>query len=490
MKDAELISRLKISYDDKVKSLKIGQQQQESIDSYSPPEKQRNSTDSMLDSEASGKESMEMVQLDGGIPDDEAAKQARAFAAKLGEINMNESQNGEAGGVGTSQFRKRRLTTTIASQCSTDSNSPTKSVDGRKSSAVLYHAKEIHSPGSSDELPFPETAMGMHSCHGLEPSMYDLEGITAKINQDRGCVVFPFANDESQVLFAVLDGHGEHGSLVSQYTMITLISQLEVHPDLKNNPSKALKDTFLSVDESLRVKYGAEAEFSGTTVVAALIRDGHIWVANVGDSRIVIAKHVLDGELNKSYFNAKDLSIDHNPNSPGEEKRILEMGGYISLPPEPGLSARVWLDPGMTQAGLAMARSIGDHAVKAIGVIAEPEITEYDILPEDKFIILASDGVWEFLSSQDAVDIVQKSIGINIILTPNLREYVCIYNGGIISRIYSEIAPPPISHNSHSITLDKGKSCKIATRALIEFASTRWGEEEGDYRYGDGRSID
>jgi serine/threonine protein phosphatase PrpC len=47
----------------------------------------------------------------------------------------------------------------------------------------------------------------------------------------------------------------------------------------------------------------------------------------------------------------------------------------------------------LTQIGLAMARSIGDHAVKAVGVTAEPEVRMRKILPGDRFIVIASDGV-------------------------------------------------------------------------------------------------
>lgn len=47
-----------------------------------------------------------------------------------------------------------------------------------------------------------------------------------------------------------------------------------------------------------------------------------------------------------------------------------------------------------------MARSIGDYAVKDVGVIPEPEVKEFTITADDKFMILASDGVWEFISSQ------------------------------------------------------------------------------------------
>ena len=43
---------------------------------------------------------------------------------------------------------------------------------------------------------------------------------------------------------------------------------------------------------------------------------------------------------------------------------------------------------------------IGDHALKNVGVVADPEITPYTIAESDKFMIMASDGVWEFISSQ------------------------------------------------------------------------------------------
>ena len=53
--------------------------------------------------------------------------------------------------------------------------------------------------------------------------------------------------------------------------------------------------------------------------------------------------------------------------------------------------------------GLAMSRSFGDHAAAEVGVIAEPEIIEMNLTEEDKFIVIASDGVWEFLSNDEVV---------------------------------------------------------------------------------------
>lgn len=56
--------------------------------------------------------------------------------------------------------------------------------------------------------------------------------------------------------------------------------------------------------------------------------------------------------------------------------------------------------------GLAMSRSFGDQVAASVGILAEPEITEWKFTPEDKFIILASDGVWEFIESEEVYNII------------------------------------------------------------------------------------
>jgi serine/threonine protein phosphatase PrpC len=62
--------------------------------------------------------------------------------------------------------------------------------------------------------------------------------------------------------------------------------------------------------------------------------------------------------------------------------------------------SRVWLKE-QAIPGLAMSRSFGDQVAASVGVIAEPEITEWEFKAEDKFFILASDGVWEFIESDE-----------------------------------------------------------------------------------------
>ena len=103
------------------------------------------------------------------------------------------------------------------------------------------------------------------------------------------------------------------------------------------------------------------------------------------------------------------LNRDHKADEPDEQQRILNAGGrvaaYRDMQGNPLGPARVWhLNEDIP--GLAMSRSFGDQAAAEVGVNAIPEITEMNLLESDKFLILASDGVWEFISNDQAVNIV------------------------------------------------------------------------------------
>lgn len=74
------------------------------------------------------------------------------------------------------------------------------------------------------------------------------------------------------------------------------------------------------------------------------------------------------------------------------------------LPDEDCGPARVWLAD-VDVPGLAMSRSLGDDVSHTVGVISTPEIIEHEIQDNDIFCIWASDGVWEFISNEQAVNI-------------------------------------------------------------------------------------
>jgi serine/threonine protein phosphatase PrpC len=122
-------------------------------------------------------------------------------------------------------------------------------------------------------------------------------------------------------------------------------------------------------------------------------------------------KIALDEQVMRQW-KATPLSFDHKPTRPDEKKRILGTGlGSVSkLVEEDGKAYGPYrvFDKFGVDGGLAISRSIGDHELTKYGVIPDPEFTEHEITDRDKAIILASDGVWEFLSNEDILQLTHK----------------------------------------------------------------------------------
>lgn len=103
------------------------------------------------------------------------------------------------------------------------------------------------------------------------------------------------------------------------------------------------------------------------------------------------------------------MSRDHKPDDKLEAEVIISSGGRIDSYRDLHGNAlgplRVWLK-NEDIPGLAMTRSFGDMMAARVGVNAIPEFTELELTPNDKFIVLASDGVWEFLNNIDVARII------------------------------------------------------------------------------------
>ena len=162
-------------------------------------------------------------------------------------------------------------------------------------------------------------------------------------------------------------------------------------------------EAFEKTHQELERRSEIDTNFSGTTAVTVFIRGNTCICSNCGDSRAVI------GRLTRSGWVAVALSRDHKPDIPEERERIEKSDGRIA--PFRDLSGsflgpdRVWLK-NQEIPGLAMSRSIGDLVAREAGVISTPEIMMHELDVCDKFVILASDGVWEFISSEECVSIV------------------------------------------------------------------------------------
>eukprot|EP00929_Paragymnodinium_shiwhaense_P074007 TRINITY_DN37840_c0_g1_i2.p1 TRINITY_DN37840_c0_g1~~TRINITY_DN37840_c0_g1_i2.p1 ORF type:complete len:435 (+),score=90.26 TRINITY_DN37840_c0_g1_i2:245-1549(+) len=223
---------------------------------------------------------------------------------------------------------------------------------------------------------------------------------------------------DNTAMFAVMDGHG--GVQVARFCERYLPSELAKEPD--EDVGAALVAALPRVDEML-VDPSYISEFrtmtwpsSGTSVSKNLydsflghpkyigscanvccLRDGYITVGNVGDSRAVLCRA---GQ-------AIDLSEDHKPILPRERDRILKAGGYVDMEEE-----RVCGD-------LAVSRALGDHEFKEDPGLSPgeqiiscvPELSHTRQTTQDEFVVLACDGVWDVMSSQDVVDFFAKRLG-------------------------------------------------------------------------------
>lgn len=167
----------------------------------------------------------------------------------------------------------------------------------------------------------------------------------------------------------------------------------------------AFNNAFLNCNDELFTG-SIDIRFSGSTCVTVMTLGQKLFCSNVGDSRGIVVKK-KEGAAGKLI--AQAISRDQKPCQPDEAARIHKYGGRIDSFRDPDKNPigplRVWLK-NEDIPGLAMTRSFGDEVASRVGVTAEPEILELDLCPDDRFIVLASDGVWEFLSNEEVAKVV------------------------------------------------------------------------------------
>ena len=235
-----------------------------------------------------------------------------------------------------------------------------------------------------------------------------------KTNQDTPVASVNINDIKGFNIFGVLDGHGSNGHYVSQFLRNYLIEKIsknkeiseskdlnKIYETIKKSNYALLINIFLKADEAL-YKQPFDVTFSGTTCVLVIQIGKKIICANVGDSRAIL---VYKNNSKTSIFK---LSHDFKPDLPEEKKRIYKMGGIVEqMLDMNGMKAgppRVW-GVGKNYPGLAMSRSLGDFKGKKYGIISLPEIIEVNLDENVNYIVICSDGVWEFLSNENVMDL-------------------------------------------------------------------------------------
>ena len=245
-----------------------------------------------------------------------------------------------------------------------------------------------------------------------------------KANQDSYAICERFMNDKNTHFFGIFDGHGEYGDSCSHFAANAvprkLAAELKKSGGLKGLDGDDMETTYTRalVQANLAMRNSRiDDSLSGTTSITAVLRRDNLYIANVGDSRAIIASDFEDK------LRYTPLSNDQTPFRKDERERVKKCGGRILTLEqvdgnepwhenwgaetgdnidEVGDPPRVW-NESLEQPGCAFTRSLGDAVGEAVGVCAEPEIVSWQIGPTDRYVILASDGVFEFLTSQGTV---------------------------------------------------------------------------------------
>ena len=274
-----------------------------------------------------------------------------------------------------------------------------KSILSQLSNSISINSKNNLKYSSILEIPkiINKKVMKINSC---TLAGYSSPGMQ-KLNQDKFFIKKDFLDEPEQFFIGVCDGHGMHGHFISEYVSKFLpVNLTNISSD------EYIKSAFLNIQKSLLTEnIKIDSSLSGTTCVSVILSLEKIICINLGDSRAILARY------ENGTYNAINLSRDHKLTEPDEMKRVLNSGGIIKQycdikTKEYTGPERVFLNNSEIP-GLAMSRSIGDSIAHNIGVISEPEILRLNYNGNEKFIVIASDGIWEYIDSEECVKIIK-----------------------------------------------------------------------------------
>ncbi|XP_047182228.1 protein kinase and PP2C-like domain-containing protein [Vigna umbellata] len=209
--------------------------------------------------------------------------------------------------------------------------------------------------------------------------------------------ILPRICDEKDVYaFGIFDGH--RGAAAAEFSSRAVPAVLQTS-GFMGCPANALMEAFIRTDAAFRKELDSYRKSNrciqkdwhpGCTAITALIVRNKLFVANVGDCRAIICRT----------GNPISLSKDHVASCPQERERVIRQGGHVHWQVD---TWRVGLP------ALQVTRSIGDDDLKP-AVTAEPEITENTLCPDDEFLVMASDGLWDVISSTEVINIIKDTV--------------------------------------------------------------------------------
>eukprot|EP01097_Dermamoeba_algensis_P004643 TRINITY_DN3005_c0_g1_i1.p1 TRINITY_DN3005_c0_g1~~TRINITY_DN3005_c0_g1_i1.p1 ORF type:complete len:344 (+),score=79.64 TRINITY_DN3005_c0_g1_i1:111-1142(+) len=266
------------------------------------------------------------------------------------------------------------------------------STENTKPTEEKVKSQEASTPAAPTETP-AEVPTQAESHTGGVPIVKDV-GVSADRNarhrrfmEDAHTSEPNLTGDNKHGFFGVYDGHGgKSAALFCQSHLHKILSEeLNSLPEGADSETvkQALKNAYSKTDIAMKEVVPS----AGACVVTCLVRQEgdkrFLYIGNAGDARAVLSRKGV----------AKRLTIDHKPTNEDEAERISQAGGFISN--------------GRVNGMVAITRSLGDHCMKDF-ISGEPYLDYLELIPgEDNLLILACDGVWDVLSDQDAIDLIE-----------------------------------------------------------------------------------
>ncbi|KAJ8424617.1 hypothetical protein Cgig2_000540 [Carnegiea gigantea] len=357
------------------------------------------------------------------------------------------------------------------------------------------------------------------------------------INQDAMTVWEDFTGEKGVYFCGVFDGHGPSGHKVARRARDQLPMKLSAAQKLLHTNGRSQSDvdafyeyeddeeaessdyvdasedfdaysvfyswktnfmrSFKDVDKELSLDASIDSYCSGTTAVTIVKQGDNLIIGNLGDSRAVMC---TIGE--KQEVIPVQLTVDLKPSLPQEAERVKRCNGRVfSLTEEPAV-LRLWL-PDEDCPGLAMTRAFGDFCLKDCGLISIPQVFYRKLSPQDEFVVLATDGVWDVLTNFEVVKIVlaakKRSMAAKFLVAHAVRAWKSRFPSSKtddIAVVCLFFKPPPplepssdmsdntwdsLSHLNSSVSQCTHKSAgsfKLKLEDLSENMSEDWGERE------------
>ncbi|XP_031274022.1 protein phosphatase 2C 37 [Pistacia vera] len=295
---------------------------------------------------------------------------------------------------GRKRQRLELFTPVPRENCETNVPNRSRSVNNEKvnsNEALNLSSRANLVDDEGDESP----KFGMTSVCGRRRDMEDAVSIRTSFYRKKGSVS---ANTH---FFGVFDGHGcSHVAMKCKDRLHEIVKEeLEACNEEETVEWKdAMERSYERMDKEVqglteKSKISScrcelqtpQCDAVGSTAVVAVVTPDKIVVSNCGDSRAVLCRNGV----------AVPLSSDHKPDRPDELLRIQEAGGRVIY----------WEGPRVLGV-LAMSRAIGDNYLKPF-VIPEPEVMVTERTTDDECLILASDGLWDVVSNDTAVNVVR-----------------------------------------------------------------------------------